>query len=32
MSDQSNLVDVAIPVPVNGPFTYTVPDEFEAAD
>ena len=31
MSDLSNLVDVAIPVPVAGPFTYSVPDEFAAA-
>ncbi len=31
MSDLSNLVDVAIPVPVSGPFTYSVPEEFAAA-
>ena len=27
MSEPLNLIDVAIPVPVESPFTYRVPDE-----
>ena len=30
MSDPSNLIDVAIPLPLDGPFTYKVPSELHA--